>query len=707
MNGEFPPSFWGRLFGRLAASALAHPWRWLGGGLLLAAASLGVAAARLELKTSNLDLVDHRIPTVARFLAFAETFGSPNMLVVVLEGRDEARLREAVDRLAPRLGAAPGVRTVMARLPYDRRRLADLGVPAYFTSRDGGLSFVFVQPSDATSSAATIQPFVEGVRGVLAAADLSRLGVRAGLTGLPQYALDDRDVIQRDVSRLSTISFVLVGLICAVGFHAFRRPLLAMVALLFVTAYVAGFAALVPGHLTLLSAFFFSALFGLGSDYAVYVLHGMEERLAAGEDLAQALSGSIAFIAPGLATAALTTAAAFLTLMLSGFRGFSELGFIGAAGILLSLVATVTLLPALLAVSRDRHRGERELHRRGVGRALLALQHPALAAVLGAATLVACLGGVPPFDGDYTHLQPRRSESVRLEREMVERSGFSPQFAAFVAPDRDRAADVIVALGEEKTVGAVRSHHDLRQLDMAGLPEKDARAAFERLFRAPDGSQAIYAYPLGNIWDPAFADEFLARMRAIDPDVTGMPVLGRFMIDLSRHALVVTGVASGIVMLLIVAFEFRLTRYTLLASAPTIVGVAATLGAMRWLGLPFNPINVMAFPVIVGTGVDAGVHLTQRFLAEKGDLARTMTGAGHTVFISGLTTIVGFAALAFTEHRGLASFAIVLTLGSTICLALSLLVLPLVLRRAYRSRERLTRCGGGAPPHPGHAQRGD
>ncbi|MBP7149617.1 MAG: MMPL family transporter [Acidobacteria bacterium] len=674
---------WTRLLGGLVASALRRPRMWLAGAAALGFVALGLAFARLELKTSNLDLVDHDLPEVARFISFAEHFGSPNMLVVVLRGPDQASLQAAIGRIEPGLAKAPHVRGVFARLPYDRTRLAMLRVDPYFASRDRGLYFVFVQPDDPGSSAATIAPFVSGVRGVLDGARLGELGVSAGLTGLPQYALDDRDIIQRDISRLSTISFVVVLAICLAGFHRPRRPLIVMGVLSYVALLVVGFAAVIPGHLTLLSAFFFSALFGLGSDYGVYVVHEMEERLGHGAEIAPALTEGTRAIAPGLATAALSTAAAFLTLVQSGFRGFVELGLIGAVGIVLSLLAMVTLVPAVLVVTGDRRRRERALEERRPGRVLLALQRPMVALPLGAAAVVAIFAGVPGFDGDYTHLQPANSPAVQLEREMVERSPLAPQFAAFVAPDAAAAQELVARLRQEPVVGAVRSSQDLVLLDRVALPEAAGRERFAQLFVAPGGQQAVYAYPAGNIWDPEFRDQFLARMKAIDPEVTGMPSLGRFMIDLSQRALAVTAAASGVLVLLLVALEFGPSRFTVLAALPTVLGLAATVGAMRLVGMEFNPLNVMALPVVMGTAIDAGVHLTQRFLIERGDLARTVAGAGHTVLISGLTTIVGFGALAFTSHRGLASFAILLTLGSTICLALSLLVLPVLLRFAY------------------------
>lgn len=660
-----------RTLGRLAETATARPWWTVAAALLLALAALALAAARLELKTSNLDLVDPELPAVARFRDFAGSFGTPNMLVVVLEGDDEARLRAGIDRAAAAIRGAEGVRAVFSRLPYEPWSLP-FGLDPYFLSNDRKMAFLFVQPADPDSSASTIAPFVQAVRERI---DGAKLGVRAGLTGLPQYALDDRDVIQRDASRLSAVSFLLVLALFALVFSEVLRPLLAAATLLVTSAVALGFVSIFPGHLTLVSACFFSALFGLGIDYGIHVVDRYEELLAEGMEKREAIVSSVRDLGAGLTTGALTTAFAFFAMRLSGFRGFEELGLIGGTGILLALLFMTTLLPALLMLSRGSRR-ERRLTERRLGRLLAAAQSPVLAAVLGLAALAAPALGPPPFDGDYLDLEPRDSEAVRLEREMVRRSVYSPQFAAFLAGSPQEAQAVAERLRKLDTVGAVRSSADLALLDGFARPIPSEREAFRAGFEGRGGRLAVYAYPNGNVWDPAFETKFLSQMRSIDPGVTGMPVLGRFMIDLSKRALRITAAVSAVVVLLLVLIDLRSPRWALLAMVPTVLGLAATLGAMRLLGIPFNPLNVMALPVVLGAAVDAGVHIVHRFRQEEGDLFRTLAGTGRAVLLCELTTIVGFATLAFTTHRGLASFGITLTLGITFALVFSMFVLP-------------------------------
>jgi predicted RND superfamily exporter protein len=706
----------------LARWSLDHPRRVLLFAALLVAAALASALARLELRTSNLDLVSQELPPVAAFRAFASEFGSPNVLVVAFEGRDRETLRRAVDLAAPRLAALPSVRGVLGHLALAGVRRGDgeggggtaavdlgalLGRSSYLESDDGRMAFLLVQPRDAEARAATIAPFVEEVRGVLVAAGLAGQGVAWGLTGLPQYALDDREVISRDASRMAVLSLVLVAGLFVTAYATIWRPLLATVTLIVAAVVTFGLVAWYPGHLTLLSAFAASILFGIGDDFGVHLINLVEA--AAGEGRASerdAVLAAVDELAESLSTAGLTTVAAFLALIASGFQGFAELGLIAAVGVACALVAVVTLLPALLVSVRvPRGRG-RALGVRDSGRWLAALARPWVAwPVLVLAIAGPLWLGLPHFDGDYLNLEARDSEAVRLEREMVARSDLSPQFAAFVVGSRREVLELAMALRREETVGEVHTIAEIDQLArLLGATEQEAVARSEppgpadaaggalsaglaaelgelaAPFASREGRFAVYAYPRGDIWDPTTRDAFLAAMAAHDRDgsrgLTGMPVLGRFMIDLSLRAMRRASLLAAMVVVLLVALDLRRWQLTLAALLPMVAGGGLLLVAMRWLGLAWNPLDVMALPVVIGYGVDNGVHLVHRFVAERGDLTRTLAGTGRGVLLSTATTLAGFAPLTFTAHQGFASFAQVLALGVAASLVASLLVLP-------------------------------
>lgn len=196
----------------------------------------------------------------------------------------------------------------------------------------------------------------------------------------------------------------------------------------------------------------------------------------------------------------------------------------------------------------------------------------------------------------------------------------------------------------------------------------------------PDARFAVYAYPREDVWQPEKQDAFLDHMSAIDAGVTGMPVLGRFMVERSQRALSITAALGATLLLVGVFADFRRPWPALLAALPAFLTVASLHALMRLSGLAWNPLNVMALPVVLGIAVDDGVHLVHRFLTERGDLARTLASTGRSVVLTSATTIVAFGSLAFTSHRGLASFALALTIGVASALVISVIVLPELLR---------------------------
>ena len=670
-----------RLFGSIARYSVVHPFRVIAISTLLALACMAAAITSLSLKTSNLDLIDPDLPPVRRFLDFAEEFGTPNVLVAVLEGRNAGELREAVDSLGPGLRAVEGVRSVLDRLPVDPEVLHELDLDSHVMSHDGQMAFVFIQPDDTTSSADTIGPLVESVRTVLTSADLEARGIRAGLTGIPEYAIDDRDVIKRDISKLSVISFALIASVFMLAFHEVRRPVLAMLTLMVAVMVTTGITAGFPGHLTLLSSFFASILFGLGIEFGVHIVGRVEELITAGVDEAEAIPVAVSSVARGLLTGGLATALAFYAMTFSGFRGFAELGIIAGNGVLACLLAMVTFFPALLALW---HRmtpriGLPKPFTDRVGSTLVALQRKRVAIGLLILVIVGFFVGKPTFDADYLNLEPRNSEAVRLEREMVKRSNLSPQFAVFVTDTREKARRLADSLLGDPTVGDVRSIADIDMLTDMGVDPASIPAGYRNAFQSENDRFAVYAYPQGDVWSPEGQTEFIHHMQAIDAGVTGMPMLGQFMVEQSKRGMFITAGLGLLIVTVCVGLDFRNFRHTFFAILPTLLSIASLQGLMKLFGLAFNSINVMAIPLIIGSAVDSGVHILHRFKEEQGDTAKMLKGTGRSIILTAATNVASFGTLMFTEHRGLASFAALMTIGILSVVILSTLVLPTLL----------------------------
>ena len=119
---------------------------------------------------------------------------------------------------------------------------------------------------------------------------------------------------------------------------------------------------------------------------------------------------------------------------------------------------------------------------------------------------------------------------------------------------------------------------------------------------------------------------------------------------------------------------------------PLGVGVLQMFGLLGLLDIPLNPANLIALPLILGIGVDYGVHIVHEFREQQGPY-RMSPATAVAVLVDALTTLVGFGSLMIATHQGLQSLGRVLTLGVTCCLFTSLVMLPAMLAIVTRHRK--------------------
>src|SRR5262249_41589699 len=111
------------------------------------------------------------------------------------------------------------------------------------------------------------------------------------------------------------------------------------------------------------------------------------------------------------------------------------------------------------------------------------------------------------------------------------------------------------------------------------------------------------------------------------------------------------------------------------------LGLTLAVGVLGLFGLPLNPANMIALPLVLGVGVDNGVHILHDFLARKSEGQNLLSGAiGRGVLVKALTTMIGFGTLMISSQRGLAGLGFILTLGVGCCMLTALVFLPALLR---------------------------
>ncbi len=191
----------------------------------------------------------------------------------------------------------------------------------------------------------------------------------------------------------------------------------------------------------------------------------------------------------------------------------------------------------------------------------------------------------------------------------------------------------------------------------------------------------VTVFPAGNIWEnKAFNDRFVEDMERVSDRATGMPPLFTALIKIfgrdGRNAILLT---LALVFILL-AVDFQSPRYALMAMIPLAFGILWMLGFMHVFGMKINIVNIIGLPLIVGIGIDDGVHIIHRWQHEgTGRIRIVFSSTGKAILLTSLTTMFAFGSLAFSIFRGWASFGAALALGVGACFLTTVFILPGIL----------------------------
>ena len=562
--------------------------------------------------------------------------------------------------------------------------------------------------------------------------------------------IDEYDTILSDVR--STLIFGIAGIVALLTFY-FRQPLAAFfVAVPLAMGLIWAFAITywVIGNLNTMTAFLFVILFGLGIDFGIHMFARYLEVRMDKTDVRTSIETMLSQTGQAILTAAITTSIAFFSLTLTDFRGFSEFGFIVGTGIVMSLVSMTTVLPAVLVLADQRFMWIRMRHVWGHNWGGVRGHFPYPKLVIAGALLLTIYLGIHlrdiDFEYDFTNLRSNLPASVKVKQKMtmIPKYGSESQSYGIVLADSKAELDEIVAVLEKKIaeddptptidkvktlwtelrdqdekldiIGEIRALADgegaklirgeqkakldsLRDLlDVKRLSVEDLPENLLRKFETIDGSQAYFAQILPSVQlrdgknAIAFAEDsheiqtesgkvfYSSSSNIIFADML------RLMLRDSPRAISLT----VIVVFLIVLTDFRSLRSALLVIFPLACGTVWMCGSLYLQDLKLNFYNMVALPTIIGMGIDNGVHLYHRYReVGPGSMPVVLRSTGGAMFISMLTTMIGFFGLMMATHPGLNSIGRLALIGLLTCFVTAVLVLPAILEvlEGHNARE--------------------
>jgi predicted RND superfamily exporter protein len=432
----------------------------------------------------------------------------------------------------------------------------------------------------------------------------------------------------------------------------------------------------------------------------------------------------------------------FLALNLGGLPGMAQLGSIVAIGLCAAaILMLVVYLPfvAKFGVDREPARGSGKILPRGK------LSWAITGSLALAAIAILLINGLPGAEFSSAIMRPRNSEAMetfehvqkafpayggkslglvieaKSDAEMLARltearrridvaqdiigqatlpDGWWPDATrqstnrpvlAYLAENRERLLREADAAGfAEQGLALGRAVLDAiaRQTAEPGIvfPQSPAAKEVMRLFLTRKESGG--GYLLGSVLPAAGVDptgaEF-GKFRAMTGDgiwLSGWELFKPAIAKLVREDMVQMLVPMFILLVVMMTAIFRRVSDVGLALFAMVLSTLLLLAVMSVTGLKWNFVNLMATPLLLGTGIDYAIHVTLSLRRTGGNFKELWQGTGKALLFCGASNVIGFGSLVFSSSDALVSLGTVAVIGILLSMGISIFLLP-----GWRHRE--------------------
>lgn len=366
----------------------------------------------------------------------------------------------------------------------------------YFFDPEGTTLLMVASPTFDIGDRAKLVGLMAGARAISREVGQEIEGARFSFAGDVAGEADEEEAISADVFYPSLISIAIILVLFFFSFHQLRAIIFATIALVAGIVVDLGFAAATVQDLNMITSSFGALLVGLGIDYGIHIAIRYDAIAKSGESSEDAMAETFGAIVLPVAIGALTTAIAFYSLCFSRTSAFRQFGLIAGTGILTTLLASTTILPALLVAFPGKRALEpRNEARRGrlgrrpvftfisVARAAAfsaKARGPVLAVAVVATVAAAFFVPRNGFEYDMRRIGPQGTESQATEDLIGERFGISTYQALASAPDLESARGLAERMKDAPLIRRVESLADY----VPSPDEQDARLAAIRKIAA-------------------------------------------------------------------------------------------------------------------------------------------------------------------------------------------------------------------------------
>ena len=568
-------------------------------------------------------------------------------------------------------------------------------------------------------------------------------GTTVYLSGNASLNRDANQQTMRETRLLFGIALVFILLVLFLTFRRVSDVLLTIMVILVTIIWVMGLSGWIRFPFSYQSMAIMPLMLGIDIAYAIHVMSRYYEERRKGNDPYVSSTNSVVTTGVAVFLTAATTAFGFASFSISNMPTIVQFGILCVAGVIISFLLSVTLLPATIVLRdrrpkaqerwerKDRKRAERSgetwLDRTLAGIAVLSEHHRAAVGVVTLLVLIACgvLATRVSTEADLSKMMKADTPSMKAMEVINDYFGGQNIGFALVKGDILEPANLEAMLRYEEEISstglldehgnplidrkAVTSIADIVLKANQGTIPGSKQEVISLLMKlrgngggssmrllSEDGKTAMISVRVAR-GSQSDMENIAKTMRDAGKRVTaenpglemtysGLPVL---MSDLLASIVPTQLKTSGVALLLcalIVILVFRSVFLGLAATSVVFLGIALEIAALVVLGWSLDFMTVMISSLVIGAGIDFGIHVTHRFREEwhggadvDQAIRNTVGHVGRALVSAAVTTAGAFAIIAISDITPLRRFGGITALSLTFALLASLLVLPSVL----------------------------
>ncbi len=551
---------------------------------------------------------------------------------------------------------------------------------------------------------------------------------RVHVAGSPVVSDVLKTAMQENMRRFMGMALLLIAAILALLFRRISGVILPLTVVVLSLLSTFGLMGAIGIAVKLPTQILPSFLLAVGVGASVHLLSIFYRRLQHSHDKQEAIAYSLGHSGLAIVMTSLTTAAGLASFAGAEVAPISDLGIVASSGVMIALVYTIVLLPALLSVTPIKPKTSDRAHSRHARMdtlltavATVSTRRRKLILTISAAVLAFGLAGISqvkfshkPFDwlpttnparqaSDFIDQNMRGASSVEVVVDTGQENGlYQPaimQGLEQLSREVETLAAGPTAVGKSLSVADILKeiHKALNENreEFYHIPDNRELIAQEFLLFENSGSddledfvdsqfrQARFTAKMpwtDAIYLPAFIDELKGHFQQslgddVELTVTGMnALLGRTM-SAAIHSMSWSYVYAGVVITVMMVLLMGDLRIGLISMIPNLTPIILIVGLMGWFGIPLDLFTLLIGSIAIGLAVDDTIHFMhnyRRYHRATGDVdyavRETLLGSGRAMLVTTLVLSIGFFIYIFSTLTNVINFG--LLTGSAIILAL-------------------------------------